>query len=636
MSGDEEGRTVFSPASAPGAQSDGQRVGEARSAAADAVAARPERIGAIAHVRIAGGRLQPGDMLNHIFEVRRFIAAGGMGEVWEGINTHTDERVAIKVMLPSLASDPNVQAMFRKEARTLTRLSHPALVQYRVLAMEPDLGVLYIVTDYVDGTNLGEVLRDVPRDTASLVGFLRRIAAGLGAAHALGAVHRDMAPDNVLLEDGRLDRARVIDFGIAKDLDPQKGTIVGDGFAGRLGYVAPEQLGDFGREVGPWSDVYSLALVTLAIAGGRAPAMGATLVEAVDRRRAGVDLSAAPEGLRPVLARMLEPDPQRRLRSMEGVIAALDAGPKANAPVASSAVRQPTSAQPGEARSTRSGRARLAVAGTAAVIELAVGGVWLRAPDDGPPPATLPVHPSAVTAEPRATDALAAARSAVTAALPGIACSWLDVRNLRRDGNGVSLSVSGVAGDPVAAQAALQAAIGRVTMIRDLQVSILPLSTSLCPAVDAYAQVRETGPAMLSIEKQDWEMDRTTDAHSEYAGQKVAKLPLFIDPRVSQDDFTVAGITKTGASPSGLNRRELIAGKLLEPTPDGRLTHANEVNEAGVVGYLLVRGQGPFDDAVVAPARFDAAWRSRFLATARERGWRAEMAWARTQDLTPN
>ena len=99
-----------------------------------------------------------GDMLNHIFEVKRFLARGGMGEVFEGCNVHTEERVAIKVMLPALAGDEKVIAMFRKEAKTLTKLHHEALVEYRVLAQEPNLHVLYIVTDYIEGTNLGASL----------------------------------------------------------------------------------------------------------------------------------------------------------------------------------------------------------------------------------------------------------------------------------------------------------------------------------------------------------------------------------------------------------------------------------------------------------------------------------------------
>src|SRR5436190_637388 len=86
-------------------------------------------------------RIQIGDVLNHTYEVRRFIARGGMGEVFEGVNVNADDdRVAIKVMLPHLAADPLVQAMFSKEAKTLTRLRHEGLVQYRMLGREPQLG----------------------------------------------------------------------------------------------------------------------------------------------------------------------------------------------------------------------------------------------------------------------------------------------------------------------------------------------------------------------------------------------------------------------------------------------------------------------------------------------------------------
>ena len=107
-------------------------------------------------------------MLNHIFEVKRFIARGGMGEVFEGANAITEERVAIKVMLPALAADPNVISLFRREAKTLTRLHHEAVVQYRVLAQEPQLGVLYIVTEYIDGTNLSDVLGTLSATPAEL------------------------------------------------------------------------------------------------------------------------------------------------------------------------------------------------------------------------------------------------------------------------------------------------------------------------------------------------------------------------------------------------------------------------------------------------------------------------------------
>ena len=271
-------------------------------------------------------RLAEGELLNQIYQVRRLLARGGMAEVYEGLNVLTGERVAIKVILPHLAEDALVEAMFLREARTLLRLGHPAVVQYRLAAREPSLKVLYIVTEFVDGH------RSRPTDPQRSEGgrrygspstLARRLAEGLRAAHDRGVFHRDLSPDNILLPDGRLDEAKIIDFGIAKDLDLSKPTIIGAGFAGKLNFVAPEQLGDFGRVVGPWTDIYSLGLVMLALVLGREVGY-APMVEAMDRRRAGVDLSGAPSELRDWLGTMIAPDPQHRYRSMDQVIAALN------------------------------------------------------------------------------------------------------------------------------------------------------------------------------------------------------------------------------------------------------------------------------------------------------------------------
>jgi serine/threonine protein kinase len=268
--------------------------------------------------------IKVGDVLNHIFRVDGFLARGGMGEVFVGCNVNVDEKVAIKVMLPALAGDEKIVAMFRKEARTLTKLNHPALVQYRVLAQEPQLHVLYIVTDFIEGTNLGNALGKIKPTPDEMAGLLRRLASGLGAAHELGAVHRDMSPDNIILEHDDIHRATIIDFGIAKDLDASSATIVGDGFAGKLNYVAPEQLGDFGRDVGPWTDVYSLGLVILAVANGKNVDMSGSLVDAIDKRRKGPDISAVPANVRPIVGDMLKPDPKDRLRSMDEVLHRLE------------------------------------------------------------------------------------------------------------------------------------------------------------------------------------------------------------------------------------------------------------------------------------------------------------------------
>ncbi|WP_442678857.1 serine/threonine-protein kinase [Sphingomonas sp. ASY06-1R] len=269
--------------------------------------------------------LAAGDVLNGIYKVERFIARGGMGEVFEGVNIETDERVALKAIRRHLASDPKIVAMFRKEARVLTHISHPAIVQYRVFARDPLLDLYYIVTDFINGEPISAHLDGESPNISNVVTLARRLATGLEAAHDHGAIHRDMSPDNILFPEGRIERAKIIDFGIAKSLDITAETVVGEGFAGKLGYVAPEQFGDFGRLIGPWTDVYSTALVLLAYARGKAPAMGTTLSEAVERRRAVPDLGDIPTVLAPLIERMLVPDPQLRIRSMREVLAGLDA-----------------------------------------------------------------------------------------------------------------------------------------------------------------------------------------------------------------------------------------------------------------------------------------------------------------------
>ena len=370
-----------------------------------------------------------GDCLNHIYEVKRFIARGGMGEVFEGVNVTSDERVAIKVMLPSLAADPNVIAMFRREARSMTRLQHEALVQYRVLAQEPQLGILYIVTDFIDGIPLCDVFGTLKPSPDQLEMLLRRLASGLRAAHQLGVLHRDISPDNVLLESGKIERSKIVDFGIAKDLTPGSGTIIGEGFAGKLGYVAPEQLGDFNRELGPWTDVYSLALVLTAAAVGHDLHMGGTLVDAVDRRRKGVDLSGVPETLRPVFAAMLRPNPAERLRSMDDVLAMLD-----------SARRPPSGPGGTDTGTTKLPRYAPIAGGVLPLSCCWAVSLWLTSGSHKSAPVGSSQIQSQATQASRtplstvkSSDPVETAQAAINSIIPSIACSWLDIVSIKGD-----------------------------------------------------------------------------------------------------------------------------------------------------------------------------------------------------------
>ncbi len=589
--------------------------------------------------RADGVGIQIGDVLNHIFEVRRFIARGGMGEVFEGVNVNSDERVAIKVILPALANDPNVQAMFRKEARTLTRLSHPALVQYRVLAQEPQLNVFYIVTEFIDGSNLSDVLGKLSPTPEGLIDLTRRLASGLEAAHALGAIHRDISPDNVLLEDGRLDRARIIDFGIAKDLDPGSKTIIGDGFAGKLGYVAPEQLGDFDRQVGPWSDVYSLGLVILAVALGRNVDMGSNFVEAIDRRRKGVDTSGAPDTIRPVLDQMLVADPADRLRSMDAVIAALGqpvATPPAGRKPKPAATPKPARpAPPGPAGSGTASRRPLIIGAAAAGVGVVALAAWLALSGGGP--VDPPVKAPDASGTPVAAAPEEAARRAVAAALPSIGCTWLDVTRVTAGTGGVSLALAGVAGLPAEAESrvfrAVEASGGRVAATDFSEVA--PISGSECTAIDAFRAIRSTDGARLSVPQRKFEMS-VLPPDSAYAGKVGGRAVVSLDLANPGLDFALYGIEPSGAISTIIPNRATFTGLEKTGTPiadlgGDRYRLQIDADHSGWSGILLLTGKGGFSEGLM-DGNHGPQWQAQFAKAAAANGWQAEMVWFKMAD----
>lgn len=589
--------------------------------------------------------VREGDVLNHLYQVRRFIARGGMGQVFEGVNINNeDERVAIKVILPHLARDPNVLAMFRKEARTLTRLSHPALVQYRTLAMEPQLGVFYIVTEYIDGRNLSDVLSTVDASPAQLVSLIRRLAEGLAVAHSLGAIHRDISPDNIMLEGGRLDRAKVIDFGIAKDLDGGSQTIVGDGFAGKLNYVAPEQLGDFGRQVGSWTDVYSLGLTILALINKRDVNMGGSLVDAVDKRRAGPDLSPVPAEVRGVLEGMLKANPAERLRTMEDVIAALGgtAGATSFVPPATvpAPVKPPRAEKPAKPKAASAGDAAeggqrkvLVGAGVAAVVALLGGaGYFLASGDDQPPVAAQS------GAAPVGGDPLKTAQGVLEGGLSTVACSWLDVSDLQVQGSDVALAVKGVAGRPVEAQNA----IGKLLSARGLRAAsidfsdVSQISPNDCGPIEAFRQIRSQGASHLSVPQTKWELTRIP-ADQPNGGQLGVEVVVEFDLNGITDSIAVVGVEENGAMTFApeLDRQALEDNYSAGP---GRYRFPIPTSHSGWSGIFLLWGKGPFDKTLLngPSASRGGDWPQRFLAEAQAKGWQSDMVWYKTVNEKPD
>ena len=630
-------RTIFNPQSLPPAAAPPGGMWAGSAPPQDQISMPPA-----AATSVQQRQIQVGDVLNHIFEVKRFIARGGMGEVFEGINVNSDERVAIKVILPALAADPNVQAMFRKEARTLTRLGHPALVQYRVLAQEPVLGVFYIVTEYVDGCNLSDVLREVEASPPQLLALTKRLAEGLSAAHALGAIHRDISPDNVMLEGGRLEGAKVIDFGIAKDLDPGSATIIGDGFAGKLNYVAPEQLGDFGREVGPWTDIYSLGLVLLAIAMKRDVDMGGTLVDAVDKRRAGPDLSVVPPELRPVLELMLRPNPAERARSMTEVIEFLGrpgGSAAAPAPVPVKAPKPPKPAKettPTAAGSDGRSKLPLIAGGGAALVAVIGGGLWFATrPSSTPTTAGTGPASDRVEATP-AADPVAAARAALQTGLPNVACTWLDVAGVTQGAGSLTVALAGVAGQPAQASSQIGkflSAAGVPAANIDLE-NVSPIEPSECAPLEAFRQIRDPQGGHLAAAQRQFEMTKVTEG--EFAGKLAGTAVINFNLNDDTREYAVFGIEPSGAITQLTSKRgDFTADQVISPN-QYRLTLY--VDHKGWSGLLLLSGRKPLDAGFVAgpPGSRGADWGQRFVSAAAKGGWKAEMAWFKTVDNQPD
>ncbi|TIQ84729.1 MAG: serine/threonine protein kinase, partial [Mesorhizobium sp.] len=260
-----------------------------------------------------------GTQLSGIYELDERIAFGGMGEVYRGHNIQTGDHVAIKIVLPEFARDQTILSLFRKEASILNHLSHDAVVRYHVFTIDPGIGRPYLAMEFVDGQSLFDVMRRGPMPTQDVRKLCHRLASGLSAVHQAGAIHRDLSPDNIILPGGRVDRAKIIDFGIARSATVGGETLIGGKFAGKYNYVSPEQLGLYGGDVSEQSDIYSLGLVLAAALRGKPIDMGGTQFEIVEKRRSVPDLSDIDADFRGIVEAMLQPDPQDRPISMADI-----------------------------------------------------------------------------------------------------------------------------------------------------------------------------------------------------------------------------------------------------------------------------------------------------------------------------
>ena len=208
-----------------------------------------------------------GTLLNERFRLEEKIGSGGMSTVYRAWDPTLERWVAIKLMHRDISEEPDQLERFRREARAVARLSHPHVVT--VIDFGEDEGTPYIVLEYVEGETLKDRIKRMGRlPVAEAVAYGIEIGRALTCAHTAHLVHRDVKPQNVLIDmEGR---AKVTDFGIARSLEVDVAGLTADGrVLGTTDYVSPEQA--MGKEVTEQSDVYSLGIVMFEMLTGEVP-----------------------------------------------------------------------------------------------------------------------------------------------------------------------------------------------------------------------------------------------------------------------------------------------------------------------------------------------------------------------------
>jgi serine/threonine protein kinase len=260
------------------------------------------------------------------------IGSGGMGEVYLGVNEPLGQRVAVKFLSRKYTDNEQVIMRFLNEARSYCKVSHPNAVTLLDYGQHTD-GALFLLTEFVEGRSLTDtVFEDGPLSPRQALALGMQCAEVLGAAHRQGVIHRDLKPDNLMLMAGEGDRynVKVLDFGIAKMVDDERGQVTETGSVfGTPEFMSPEQAQ--GHEADPRSDLYALGIILFYAMTGRLPFTDESQYKILEAhiktgppRPSEVSEIDVPMGIEAVIMKCLNKDPSGRFQDAEELVAALE------------------------------------------------------------------------------------------------------------------------------------------------------------------------------------------------------------------------------------------------------------------------------------------------------------------------
>jgi len=285
-----------------------------------------------------------GTVISGRYRIVDLIATGGMGAVYLGEHVLMHKRVAVKILHPEVDDQPEIVARFEREALVGAHVRHPNIAHATDFGKLDD-GAYFLVLDYIEGRNLGDLIKEGPMKFSRVVRIAKQVAGALAASHELGIVHRDMKPRNIMLDAHMV--PKLIDFGFAKvavDKLPltasrlearPKSRLTGVGVIfGTINYLAPESAHGMDA-VDERADLYALGVMMYEMLAGKHPFDSTDPVEMFNHHRMTVPPPFAtrapgievPADLDKIIRKLLEKDPYDRYQTAQELVDALEALP---------------------------------------------------------------------------------------------------------------------------------------------------------------------------------------------------------------------------------------------------------------------------------------------------------------------